>query len=82
VHYLLPSPEGRYFKTKDEYVYGYLGELAPAILATIQTASKLIDVIIVHMGNDRDDLDRKLQAEKLRDIMQNRFDWFFFRKLK
>jgi hypothetical protein len=50
-----------------------LGELAPAILATIQTASKLIDVIIVHMGNDRDDLDRKLQAEKLRDIMQNRF---------
>jgi hypothetical protein len=53
-----------------------LGELAPAILATIQTASKLIDVIIVHMGNDRDDLDRKLQAEKLRDIMQNRFDSF------
>ncbi|CAF0938632.1 unnamed protein product [Adineta steineri] len=56
VHYLLPSPEG---------------ELAPAILATVQTASKLIDVLIVHMGNDRDDLDRKLQAAKLRDIMQN-----------
>ncbi|CAF2488407.1 unnamed protein product [Rotaria sp. Silwood2] len=56
VHYLLPSPEG---------------ELAPAILATIQTASKLIDIIIVHMGNDRDDLDRKLQAETLRDIMKN-----------
>jgi hypothetical protein len=52
-----------------------LGELAPAILVTIQTASKLIDVIIVHMGNDQDDLDRKLQAEKLRDIMQNRFDF-------
>ncbi|UJR37455.1 hypothetical protein I4U23_030158 [Adineta vaga] len=56
VHYLLPSPEG---------------ELAPAILATIQTASKLVDVLIVHMGNDRDDLDRKMQAEKLREIMQN-----------
>ncbi|CAF3496557.1 unnamed protein product [Rotaria sp. Silwood1] len=56
VHYLLPSPEG---------------ELAPAILATIQTASKLIDIIIVHMGNDRDDLDRKLQAETLRNIMNN-----------
>ncbi len=65
-------------KRKIECVNGYLGELAPAILVTIQTASKLIDVIIVHMGNDRDDLDRKLQAEKLRDIMQNRFDWFFF----
>ncbi|CAF0860410.1 unnamed protein product [Adineta ricciae] len=56
VHYLLPSPEG---------------ELAPAILATVQTASKLVDVLIVHMGNDRDDLDRKLQAEKLREIMAN-----------
>lgn len=51
---------------------GHVGELAPAILTTIQTASKLIDVLIVHMGNDRDDLDRKLQAEKLRDIMLNR----------
>ncbi|CAF4033079.1 unnamed protein product [Rotaria sordida] len=49
IHYLLPSPEG---------------ELAPAILATIQTASKLIYIIIVHMGNDRDDLDRKLQEIK------------------
>ncbi len=58
-----------------------LGELAPAILVTVQTASKLIDVIIVHMGNDRDDLDRKLQAEKLRDIMQNRFDLFSFSKI-
>ena len=55
-----------------------LGELAPAILATVQTASKLIDVLIVHMGNDKDDLDRKLQAEKLREIMQNRFDFFLF----
>jgi hypothetical protein len=54
-----------------------IGELAPAILATVKTPNKLIDVIIVHMGNDRDDLDRKLQAEKLRDIMQNRFEFVF-----
>ncbi|CAF1293310.1 unnamed protein product [Rotaria sordida] len=47
VHYLLASSEG---------------ELAPAVLATIQRARKLIDIIIVHMGNDRDDLDRKLQV--------------------
>lgn len=50
-----------------------IGELAPAILVTVQTPSKLVDVIIVHMGNDKDDLDRKLQAEKLRDIMKERF---------
>ncbi|CAF0869444.1 unnamed protein product [Didymodactylos carnosus] len=55
-HYLLPSPEG---------------ELAPAIHATLQTATKMIDVVIVHMGNDRDDLDRRLQAQKLKDIMKS-----------
>ncbi|CAF4162397.1 unnamed protein product [Rotaria sordida] len=49
VHYLLPSPEA---------------ELPPAILGTIQTARKLIYIIIVHMGNERDDLDRKLQEIK------------------
>ena len=54
-----------------------IGELAPAILVTVQTPSKLVDVIIVHMGNDNDDLDRKLQAEKLRDIMKERFVIFF-----
>jgi len=56
VHYLLPSPEG---------------ELAPAILTTVKTPNSLIDVVIVHMGNDKDDLDRQLQAEMLRDIMKN-----------
>jgi len=61
-HFLLPSPEG---------------ELAPAILATIQTASKLVDVLVVHMGNDKDDLDRKLQAQKLREIMTDRFGFLF-----
>jgi len=53
-HYLLPSPEG---------------ELAPALLATISFADQHIDFVVVHMGNDRDDLDRKLQAEELSKIM-------------
>lgn len=30
-----------------------------------------MDVVIVHMGNDRDDLDRRLQARMLHDIMKN-----------
>ena len=77
MHYLLPSPEGRSFRgdQSDHVPPINLGELAPAILATVQTASKLVDVLVVHMGNDRDDLDRKLQAEKLREIMANRCDY-------
>ena len=59
-----------------------LGELAPAILATVKKDNHLIDVLIVHMGNDRDDLDRKLQAEKLREIMENRFDLFIFSTIR
>jgi hypothetical protein len=38
----------------------------------VKTATKLIDAVIVHMGNDIDDLDRRLQADMLRDIMKNR----------
>ena len=53
--------------------------MAPAILATVQTANKLVDVLVVHMGNDKDDLDRRLQAQTLRDIMKNRFDSIFLR---
>jgi hypothetical protein len=52
------------------------GELAPAILATIRTPQRLIDVVVVHMGNDRDDLDRQLQAKALHDIMKNRWNLF------
>lgn len=52
-HHLLPSPEG---------------ELAPAISATINITGNLLDLVLVHMGNDRDDLDRRLQARKLAQL--------------
>lgn len=54
LHHLLPSPKG---------------ELAPALSATINITGELVDFVIVHMGNDRDDLDRKLQADELARIM-------------
>ena len=34
------------------------------------------------MGNDQDDLDRKLQAEKLRDIMKDRLEFLIHRILE
>ena len=31
----------------------FIGELAPALLATISIADQHIDFVVVHMGNDR-----------------------------
>ena len=40
-------------------------ELAPCVMATVNMTGQLVDFVITHMGNDRNVLDRKLQAEVL-----------------
>lgn len=52
-HHLLPSPHG---------------ELAPAISALLDVRGSRLGVVVTHMGNDRDDLDRKLQTLSLSNI--------------
>jgi endonuclease/exonuclease/phosphatase family metal-dependent hydrolase len=54
-HHLLPSP---------------VGELAPAIEATIDAHGELIDVFVFHSGQEEDLEDRRLQSEYLAKLMK------------
>ena len=54
-HHLLPSP---------------VGELAPAIHATIDTYGTLMDVFLFHSGQEEDPEDRRLQSEYLAELMR------------
>lgn len=53
-HHLLPSP---------------VGELAPAIHATLDMYGELVDVVVFHSGQEEDPEDRRLQSEYLADLM-------------
>ncbi|MCJ1400815.1 hypothetical protein MMC11_004023 [Xylographa trunciseda] len=54
-HHLLPSP---------------VGELAPAIHATIDAYGTLMDVFLFHSGQEEDPEDRRLQSEYLAELMR------------
>lgn len=53
-HHLLPSP---------------VGELAPAIHATIDAYGQLVDVFVFHSGQEEDPEDRRLQSQYLGNLM-------------
>jgi hypothetical protein len=53
-HHLLPSP---------------VGELAPAIHATLDMYGELVDVVVFHSGQEEDPEDRRLQSEYLAKLM-------------
>jgi hypothetical protein len=53
-HHLLPSP---------------VGELAPAIHATLDVYGQLVDVFVFHSGQEEDPEDRRLQSEYLSKLM-------------
>lgn len=55
-HHLLPSP---------------VGELAPAIHATLDAYGELVDVVVFHSGQEEDAEDRRLQAEYLSKLMRD-----------
>ncbi|KAF2760790.1 calcofluor white hypersensitive protein-like protein [Pseudovirgaria hyperparasitica] len=54
-HHLLPSP---------------VGELAPAIHATLDMYGEMIDVFVFHSGQEEDPEDRRLQSEYLAKLMR------------
>ncbi|KAM0426898.1 hypothetical protein ACHAPT_007796 [Fusarium lateritium] len=53
-HHLLPSP---------------VGELAPAIHATLDVYGQLVDVFVFHSGQEEDVEDRRLQTQYLAELM-------------
>lgn len=53
-HHLLPSP---------------VGELAPAIHATLDVYGEMVDVFVFHSGQEEDPEDRRLQSEYLAELM-------------
>ena len=53
-HHLLPSP---------------VGELAPAIHATIDAYGEMVDVFVFHSGQEEDPEDRRLQTEYMSELM-------------
>ncbi|KAF3893016.1 putative Integral plasma membrane protein [Trichophyton interdigitale] len=53
-HHLLPSP---------------VGELAPAIHATLDMYGEQVDVVVFHSGQEEDPEDRRLQSEYLSKLM-------------
>jgi len=53
-HHLLPSP---------------VGELAPAIHATLDVYGEYVDVVVFHSGQEEDVEDRRLQSEYLAKLM-------------
>ena len=55
-HHLLPSP---------------VGELAPAIHATLDVYGEMVDVVVFHSGQEEDPEDRRLQSEYLAKMMHD-----------
>lgn len=55
-HFCMPSP---------------VGELAPAILATLDIYGELVDIIVFHSGQEEDEEDRRLQSLGIQEMMGN-----------